>query len=104
MTTPLAYSVAIPRQVKNDASAGQGYRSLKSCVAVHFDPAGKGEIGYLPEGAVLRVIGPSACLREGFEVVFDEQVYNIFKVDLLARCSQVVEPIRAVGRAVRACA
>ena len=104
MTTPIGYSAAIPRHADINASIGQAYRTNKSFVAVHFNPAGKGEIVFLPEGVMLRVTGPSSCLREGFEVVFDEQVYNIFKVDLLARCSQVVEPIRAVGRAVRACA
>jgi hypothetical protein len=104
MTTPLAYSVAIPADPDRIVYVLQAYRTQKSFVAVHFNPAGKGEIGFLPEGAILQIIGPSTCLREGFEIMFEEQVYSIFKVDLLARCSQASEPIPATGRAVAACA
>jgi hypothetical protein len=104
MTTPLAYSVAIPRDQERSASIRQAYRTMKSFVAVHFDPAGKGEIGFLPEGVILQIIGPSSCLREGFEVMFEERVYNIFKVDLLARCSLTFEPTRVRSRAAAACA
>jgi hypothetical protein len=104
MTTPLAYSVAIPRDRESNACIRQAYRTMKSFVAVHFDPAGKGEIGFLPEGAILRIVGPSSCLREGFEVMFEERVYNIFKVDLLARCSLMFEPTRVRSRAAAACA
>jgi hypothetical protein len=102
MTTPIGYSVAIPRHIEMIASIGQAYRTNKSFVAVHFDPAGKGEIVFLPEGVMLRVTGPSLCLREGFEVMFGKQFYNVFAVDLLARCSQIFEPIRARSRAVAA--
>jgi len=49
---------------------------------------------------MIRVIGPSSCLREGFEVVFGKQFYNVFEVDLLARCGQILEPTRS--RAVAA--
>jgi hypothetical protein len=104
MTTPLAYSVAIPADSERNVFVQQAYRSKKSFVAVHFNPAGKGYIGFLPEGAILRIIGPSSCLREGFEVMFEQQVYNIFEADLLARCSQASEPIRERGRAVAASA
>jgi len=104
MTTPLAYSVAIPRDPQRNDSVRQVYRAKKSFVAVHFDPAGKGEICFLPEGAMLRVLGPSSCLRQGIEVVSEEQVYNIFKVDLSARCSLVFEPRRARSPTVAACA
>jgi hypothetical protein len=100
MTTPIGYSVAITRHTEITASIGQAYRTKTSFVAVHFDPAGKGEIIFLPEGVVLRVIGTSSCLREGFEVVFGKQVYNVFEVDLFARCSQLFEPTRS--RAVAA--
>jgi len=103
MTTPLAYSVAIPRGEARNASVRQSYRTKKSFVAVHFDD-GKGEIGFLPEGAILGIVGPSSCLREGFEILFEEQVYNVFKADLFARCSQMFEPRRARSRAVTACA
>jgi hypothetical protein len=88
MTTPLAYSVAIPADPERNVYVRQAYRTKTSFVAVHFNPAGKGEIGFLPAGAILRIIGPSSCLREGFEVMFEEQVYSVFKVDLLAQCSQ----------------
>jgi hypothetical protein len=102
MTTPIGYSAAIPRHADINASIGQAYRTNKSFVAVHFNPAGKGEIVFLREGVMLRVTGPSSCLREGFEVMFGKQFYNVFEVDLLARCSQVSEPRRARSRAVAA--
>jgi hypothetical protein len=102
MTTPLTYSVAIPRSPEGYDSVLQVYRTEKSFVAVRFDPAGKGGIVYLPEGAVLRVLGPSSCLSEGLEVVFEEQVYNIFKVDLFARCGPMREPRPARSRAITA--
>lgn len=86
MKTLLAYSVAIPRDKEENSSVRQVYRTKTSFVAVHFNPAGKGEIGFLPEGAMLGVLGPSSSLREGLEVVFEEQVYNIFKADLFTRC------------------
>lgn len=104
MTTPLAYSVAIPRRPESSAFVRQAYRTKKSFVAVHFDPIGKGQIVFLPEGVTLCVIGPSSCLREGFEILFEEKVYNIFKVDLLARCSHMIEPTPGTRRAVGACA
>jgi len=100
MTTPIGYSVAIPRYAISNASLGQAYRTKKSFVAVHFNSAGKGEIVFLPEGVMIRVIGPSSCLREAFEVMFGKQFYNVFEVDLLARCGQILEPTRS--RAVAA--
>ena len=51
MTTPIGYSVAIPRYAMNNASIGQAYRTKKSFVAVHFNSAGKGEIVFLPGGS-----------------------------------------------------
>jgi hypothetical protein len=86
MTTPLAYTVPIHRDQKENDSVRQVHRTKTSFGAVPFDPDGKGEIGFLPEGAMLRVLGPSSGLREGFEVEFEEQVYNIFKADLFGRC------------------
>ncbi len=53
---------------------------------------------------MLRVSGPSSRLREGFEVVFVEQAYNISKPDLFARCGRMFAPRRAKSRAVVACA
>jgi hypothetical protein len=104
MTTALAYSVTIPADIEKNVFIQQAYRTKESFVAVHFSPAGIGEIGFLPKGATLRITGPSSCLREGLEIMFEEQVYSIFKVDLLARCSLASESIRARGRAAAACA
>lgn len=95
MTTPIGYSVAIPRHAEITASIGQAYRTKKSFVALRFNPAGKTEIVFLPQGVILRVIQPSSCVREGVEVVFGKEVYNVFKVDLLARCGQIFEHLRA---------
>jgi hypothetical protein len=80
------------------------YRTKTSFVAVHFDEAGKGQIVFLPYGVTLRVIGLSSCLPGGFEVMFDNGLYNIFEVDLLARSTPICEPIRAKGCAIGACA
>lgn len=78
------------------------YRLRKPFAAVHFDQAdGKGRIVLLPEGAELRVTGPSS-LRECFEVEFEDRFYSIFKVDLLGPRSSRIQPLRAM--AVRACA
>jgi len=89
MTTPIGYSVAMPRPPETTASIGQAYRTSSSFVAVHFDPDGKGGIVFLPYGVILRVIGPSACLPEGFEVVYGKKSYNVFQVDLVSRCTQI---------------
>lgn len=96
MTSPIAYSVSAPRPATIAPSIGQAYRTKTSFVSVHFDPDGKGKIAFLPKGVMLRVVGPSFCLREGFEVMFGEQSHNVFEVDLLARCA------RARNRAVAA--
>jgi hypothetical protein len=100
MTTPIGYSVTIPRRAEITATVGQAYRTKTSFVAVHFDLAGKGAIVFLPEGVTLRVTGPSSCLREGLEIMFGKKFYNVFEVDLLVRCSQNVEPIKTRSRAV----
>jgi hypothetical protein len=77
---------------KSAARATRMYRLGKSFAAVHFEPAGKGRIVFLPVGAEVHVIGPS-CLCECFEVMFETQLYNIFKVDLLGPWSTLIEPI-----------
>jgi hypothetical protein len=100
MTTPIGYSVAMPHRKQSTATIGQAYRTQTSFVAVHFDPGGKGEIVFIPKGVTLRVVGRSACLREGFEIVYGKQSYNVFEVDLVARCTQIVETPRS--RAVAA--
>ncbi len=107
MTTPVMSSnillCAVTRD-ESDAPATRTYRTNTSFVAVHFDQAGKGRIVFLPTGAMLRIVGPSSCLREAFEVMFENELYNVFEIDLVARSSLIHEPIRAKGRAIAACA
>jgi hypothetical protein len=67
------------------------YRTRKSFAVVHFEEAGKGRIVFLPEGAEIRVVGPSS-LGKCYEVMFENQLYNIFKVDLLGPWSTPIEP------------
>ena len=87
---------------KSETLATEVYRIRESLAAVHFDQTdGKGRIVFLPEGAELRVTGPSS-LCECFEVEFEDRFYSIFKVDLLGPRSSRVKPLRAM--AVRACA
>jgi hypothetical protein len=76
---------------KSAARATRMYRLGKPFAAVHFEPAGKGRIVFLPVGAEVHVIGPS-CLCECFEVMFETQLYNIFKVDLLGPWSTLIKP------------
>ena|ERR1700729_2482354 len=89
---------------RSAAPATRTYRTNTSFVAAHFDQAGKGRIVFLPKAAILRVVGPSSCLPEGFEVMFENQIYNVFGVDLSSRSTQIIEPIQAKGRAAGACA
>ena len=95
MRTAIGYSVTVARYAEITVSIGQAYRTEKRCVALRFNPEGKAAIVFLPQGVIVRVIQPSSCVREGFEVVFEKQVYNLFKVDLLARCDKISEPKRA---------
>ena len=67
------------------------YRTGKSFAVVHYEEAGKGRIVFLPEGAEVRVVGPSR-LGKCYEVMFENQLYNIFKVDLLGPWSMPIEP------------
>ena len=96
-------TVAVLTTIKCGAPAGDGYASAmqsfrlrKSFAAVHFDPAGKGCIAFLPEGAELRIAG-SSSLSECFEVVWESRLYNIFKVDLLGAWSNQIDPSRAMA-------
>lgn len=86
------------------AAASTAYRTNTSFVSVHFGHAGRGHIAFLPQGAKISVIGPSSCLREGFEVMFDGRVYNVFEIDLQARCAPIHEPTRTKRRTMAACA
>ena len=53
---------------------------------------------------MLRIVGPSSCLREAFEVSFENELYNVFEIDLVARSTLICEPIRARSRAIAVCA
>jgi hypothetical protein len=94
----------VPSDGSDAAPATRTYRTNTSFVAAHFDQAGKGRIVFLPKAAILRVVGPSSCLPEGFEVVFENQTYNVFGIDLLGRSSLIHETSKAKCRAVAACA
>jgi hypothetical protein len=87
---------------ENNGPARRAYRTKTPFAAVHFDQAGKGQIVFLLEGAMLRVIGPSSCLRRGFEVTYERRAYNIFEIDLVARSTLICEPISSerTGRSV----
>jgi hypothetical protein len=86
------------------APARGAYLTKTSLVAVHFPEAGKGQIVFLPKEAMLRVLRPSSCLPEGFEVMFENRIYNVFEVDLMARSRLIHEPIRTRSRIIAACA
>jgi hypothetical protein len=81
----------VKKMTKTCASSMRIYRIRKSFAAVHFDQTGKGRIFFLPEGAELRLMGPSFCWRQGFEVMYQKQLYNIFKEDLLGPWSTPIE-------------
>ena len=107
MTTPVVSSnILLSAVTRNEsrATAARTYRTKTSFVAVHFDQAGKGRIVFLPEGAMLRVIGPSTCLREACEVRFESELYSVFEIDLVARSILICEPVRAKNSAIAACA
>jgi hypothetical protein len=87
---------------ENNAPASRAYRTKTSFVAVHFDHAGKGRIIFLPQGAMLQVVGRSSCLPGGFEVVFEHQHYNVFEIDILVRSTPICEPIQPKRPAVAA--
>src|SRR5580700_4836360 len=99
MTTTVAPSTmgiwSAPAE-ERDPSMERMYRLRKSFVVVNFERAGKGRIVFLPEGAELRVIGPS-CLCECLEVMHENRLYNIFKVDLLGAWSDQIESRREMA-------
>jgi hypothetical protein len=68
------------------------YRLKKEFMAVHFERGGNGEIVLLPKGAELEVIGFSR-LSECFEVLWEGQLYSLFRVDLLGSWSRAIESI-----------
>jgi hypothetical protein len=83
---------------ENNPPATRTYRTNTSFVAVHFDQDAKGRIVFLPYGATLQVLGPSSCLVEGFEVVFEHRNYHVFEIDVLERSTQISERSQAEQR------
>jgi len=103
MTRPTVSSKVLLSGVTRDEKkplAGQTYRTNTSFVAVHFDQAGKGRIVFLSEGGMVRVMGPSSCLREACEVMFRNELYNVFEIDLVARSTLICEPTRTKSPAI----
>lgn len=78
LTTP----VPAAQFEKREAPVPDLYRIRKGFAVVQFDSDAKGRIVFLPEGAELRLVGPSP-LRKCFEVACKDQLYNIFQEDLL---------------------
>jgi hypothetical protein len=95
--------------VGDEAQPIREFRIRKAFAVVQFEQPGKGRIVFLPEGAELRVIGPS-CVCECFEVRCKNLLYNIFKADLLGpwsnpiRCNPMKPRPINLGAAVAACA
>ncbi len=87
---------------KSKTPVPQVYWTKKTFAVVHFEPTGKGRIVVLPEGAEVRIVGPSR-IGKCFEIVFDDQLFNIFRVDLLGPWATQIMPIPGL-RAVAACA
>jgi|HubBroStandDraft_2_1064218.scaffolds.fasta_scaffold781578_1 hypothetical protein len=107
MTTPVVSSTAMLFSATSDESGApvtRAYRTETSFVAVYFPQPGRGQIVFLPEGAILRVLRPSSCLPEGLEVMFENRIYNVFEVDLTARSRLIREPIRTRRVIMAACA
>ncbi len=83
------------------------YRLRKCFPVVQFDLEAKGRIVFLPEGAELRLIGPSSTLSKGLEVACNNELYNMFEADLLGPWSTPVKNNRrgvVHTKAMRACA
>jgi len=108
MTSAVAALISVPiaPAESDQAETPRVYRLRKSFASVRFEPSGKGRIVFLPEGADLRLVGPSR-LCKCLEVVCDNQTYNIFEVDLLGPWSNPVRSSRrgiARVKAIEACA
>jgi hypothetical protein len=102
MTNPVVFSTTrmLGTQFeKCENPAARVYRTRKSFPAVHFELGAKGQIVFLPGGAELSVVGPSS-LAGCFEVLCQERLYNMFRVDLLGIWSTPVKSTR--NKSVRA--
>ena len=94
MTSSYASSITILGSARAEDQAllaTRVFRLRKSLAAVHFEQPGRGRIKFLPKGAKLSVIGSSACLSEGIEVMYEKQVYNVFIADLLGPWSTPID-------------
>lgn len=98
-------SFAAPREM-GEADVPRIYRLRKSFAVVVFEATGRGRIAFLPEGAELRMAGPSA-ISKCVEVLCGNQRYHIFQQDLLGPWSIPVSSSRrgmVRVKAVRICA
>jgi hypothetical protein len=87
-------TITLTSAIENgQAEAPRIYHLRKSFAVVQFEETGRGRIVFLPEGADLRIVGPSR-LDKCYEVVCDNQRYNIFKEDLLGPWSTPVRSSR----------
>jgi hypothetical protein len=60
------------------------FRLTKAITGVTFSPAGRGSLSTLPVGALLSLTGQ--CSLAGLiDVAYDDKLYSIFEVDLIAR-------------------
>jgi hypothetical protein len=107
VTTPVVSSMTFlsgATSLESTTPVTRAYRTKTSFVSVHFDEAGKGRITFLPKGAMLCVVGPSSCLPEGFEVMFETWICHVFEIDLITRSTLLFETVKAKRRAMAACA
>src|ERR1700734_2755127 len=105
MTTLVSSSMAFLPDVTSLESATpvtRAYLTMTFFVSVHVDETGKGRITFLPKGEMLRFIGPSSRLPEGFEVMFEKRICNVFEIDLMTRSILIFETVKAKRRAMAA--
>lgn len=103
-TTAKALTTAVqaaPNQ--NEHRCPRVYRLRKCFAVVQFDAGAKGRIVFLPHGTELCVLG-SSRLDKCLEVQWQNQRYNIFKVDLLGPWAVPIGDSRPIapGRAAMA--
>ena len=60
------------------------FRLTKAITAVTFDPAGRRSLSTLPVDARLHLMGQSS-LTGFIDVAWDDKLYCLFRVDLVAR-------------------
>jgi hypothetical protein len=110
MTNAMAPLATIPLAAlteRETAPAQRVYRLRKRFAVVQFGMESKGRIVFLPEGAEVRLIGPSSRLSQGLEVVCKNELYSIFQVDLSGPWSTPVKNSRrrvVAAKCLGACA